>query len=71
MQGLDADVTAARQYIRSPGLYGKVTAERWTGDRLPYVDTLVNLVVAESLGTPPLEEVLRVLAPNSLELRHG
>ena len=63
VQGLDADVTAARQTIQSLGLYGKVTAEPWTGEHLPYVDNLVNLVVAGHLGKLPMQEVLRVLAP--------
>jgi len=71
VQGLDGDPTAARQYIQSLGLYGKVTAEPWTGDRLPYVDNLVNLVVADSLGKLPMEEVLRVLAPNGVALVGG
>jgi len=71
VQGLDADVTAARQTIQSLGLYGKVTAEPWTGDRLPYVDNLVNLVVADSLGGLSMEEVLRVLAPNGVALIGG
>jgi len=71
VQGLDADATAARQYIQSLGVYGKVTAEQWTGDRLPYVDNLVNLVVADNLGKLPMEEVLRVLAPNGVALIGG
>ncbi len=71
VQGLDADVTAARQTIRSLGLYGKVSAQPWTGSRLPYVDNLVNLIVAEDLGRLPTEEVLRVLAPNGVALIGG
>jgi outer membrane protein assembly factor BamB len=64
-------VTAARQTIQSLGLYGKVTAEPWTGRRLPYVDNLVNLVVADNLGKLPMTEVLRVLAPNGVALIGG
>ena len=66
VHGLNADaknVEAARKHIESLGLYGKVTAERWTGKRLPYADNLVNLLVAEKLGDVPMNEVLRVLAP--------
>ena len=66
VQGLDADakkVEAAREHIRSLGLYGKVSAEQWSAGRLPYVDNLVNLVVVEDLGGVPLDEVMRVLAP--------
>jgi len=66
VQGLDADaknVDAARKHIRSLGLYGNVSAEQFSGKRLPYVDNLVNLVVAEDLGGVPPDEVMRVLAP--------
>lgn len=66
VHGLDADadnVDAAREHIRSLGLYGSVSVDRCLGKRLPYVDNLVNLVVAEDLGDVPLEEVMRVLAP--------
>ena len=44
VQGLDADVTAARQYIQSLGVYGSVSAGRWTGGRLPYTDNIVMRV---------------------------
>lgn len=71
VQGLDADVTAARQTIQSLGLYGRVTAEPWAGERLPYVDNLVNLIVADELGRLPMREVLRVLAPGGVALIGG
>ena len=71
VQGLDADVTAARHTIQSLGLYGRVTAEPWTGERLPYVDNLVNLVVADHLGKLPMQEVLRVLTPGGVALIGG
>ena len=71
VHGLDADVTAARQHIQSLGLYGPVLAEKWAGDWLPYADNLVNLVVADKLGRVPMEEVLRVLAPNGVALIAG
>ena len=66
VHGLDADaanVEKARAHIRSLGLYGPVSADQLTGDRLPYIENLVNLVVAEDLGKVPMAEVLRVLAP--------
>jgi outer membrane protein assembly factor BamB len=66
VHGLDADpanVAKARQAIASKGLYGRVSAEVFDGTHLPYVDNLVNLVVAEDLGKVPMAEVLRVLAP--------
>jgi len=71
VQGLDADVTAARQTIQSLGLYGKVSAEPWTSKSLPYVDNLVNLVVADDLGELSMEEVFRVLAPDGVAFISG
>ena len=69
VHGIDADATnigKAREYIRSLGLYGPVSVERWTLPALPYVDNLVNLVVAEDLGDIPMGEVMRVLAPGGV-----
>jgi len=71
VQGLDADVTAARKYIQSLGLYGPVSAEQWTGDRLPYADNLVNLIVADKLDGVSMDEVMRVLVPNGVALIGG
>jgi len=69
VQGLDADprnVERAREHIRSLGLYGKVSVDLWSGGYLPYIDNLVNLVVAENLGDIPIEEVVRVLVPEGV-----
>ena len=66
VQGLDtdpADVAKARAYIRSLGLGGKVSAEVFDGQHLPYVDNLVNMVLAEDLGRVAMAEVMRVLCP--------
>jgi outer membrane protein assembly factor BamB/2-polyprenyl-3-methyl-5-hydroxy-6-metoxy-1,4-benzoquinol methylase len=66
VQGLDADtgdVAAAREHVRSLGLYGQVSVEQCSGERLPYCDNLVNLVVVEDLGDVSMDEVMRVLAP--------
>jgi outer membrane protein assembly factor BamB len=41
------------------------------GGRLPYVDNLVNLLVAESSGNVPEDEVMRVLVPNGVALIGG
>jgi len=40
-----------------------VSVDILDGARLPYVDSLVNLLVAEDLGKVEMGEVLRVLAP--------
>ena len=69
VHGLDADaanVAAARAYIQAQGLYGPVSVDRFDGRRLPYVDNLVRLVVADDLGKVPMAEVMRVLAPNGV-----
>jgi outer membrane protein assembly factor BamB len=49
VQGLDRNadhVAKARQHIQSTGRYGRVSVSHWDGGRLPYADSLVNLVVA-------------------------
>ncbi len=66
----DGDLQAAREVIRAAGCYGRVSAERWTGRTLPYVDNLVNLVVLS--GGPwrvDDAEVARVLAPGGLAVQ--
>ena len=53
IQGRDADaanVDKARKTIAAAGLYGKVSVSQLNGTALPYIDGLVNLVVAEELG---------------------
>ena len=53
VQGLDTDpgaVARARQRIRALGFYGKVTADTFDGKRRPYIESSVNLVVAEKPG---------------------
>ena len=69
VHGLDKDpanVAAARTYAKSLGQYGDVSVDIWSGDRLPYIDNTVNLVVSEDLGGASKSEVMRVLAPNGV-----
>ena len=69
VQGLDADpdhVAKAREYIQSLGLYGKVSIDCCAGQRLPYVDNLVNLIVSEDLGAIAMDEAMRVLVPGGV-----
>ena len=71
VHGLDADaanVAEARDNIRAAGLYGKVSVDLFTGDRLPYADGLVNLVVVEDQGELADDEIMRVLAPGGTAL---
>ncbi|HLX62057.1 MAG TPA: PQQ-binding-like beta-propeller repeat protein [Planctomycetota bacterium] len=69
VQGIDTDaarVNAARAYLYKEGVYGDVCIERFDGTQLPYIDNLVNLLVAEDLGGVPLDEVKRVLVPDGV-----
>jgi len=64
VQGLDQDkdaIQATRQKLLEQG--GNISVSAFDGKHLPYVDNLVNLVVAEDLGAVTRAEVMRVLAP--------
>ncbi len=66
VHGLDTDperVAAARDAVRAAGVYGRVSVDLLRGERLPYVDNLVNLLVADEPGKVSMDEVMRVLAP--------
>ncbi len=69
VQGLSTNaeqVAAARVRLRDRDAYGRVSIARFDGRRLPYVDNLANLVVAEDLGQVPAEEAMRVLCPGGV-----
>lgn len=69
VQGLDRDaatVEKARDYVKSQGMYGDVAVDQLHGNRLPYIDNLVNLVVAENLSGVTMHEVTRILVPNGV-----
>jgi len=69
VQGLDADaanVARARRHFKSLGICGKVTADAFDGKRLPYIDSLVNLLIVSDAYELPRAEMLRVLAPGSM-----
>jgi outer membrane protein assembly factor BamB len=68
VHGLDADPTnveKARAYRQKRGLSGNVSVVQWDGGALPYIDNLVNLVVAEQ-AVASMDEVMRVLAPGGV-----
>ena len=75
IHGLDANpenVMRARKHIQSKGLYGPVSVDVFGGERLPYADNLVNLVVVEDFGSVTNKEVARVLAPGgTVYIREG
>ncbi|MHC4593958.1 MAG: outer membrane protein assembly factor BamB family protein [Planctomycetota bacterium] len=69
VHGLDTEaqnVEKGREHITSLNLYGQVSIDRFDGKRLPYVDNLVNLVIAEDISDTSIDEVMRVLAPNGV-----
>lgn len=75
VQGLDreeSDVEKARDFIRSKGLYGKVSARTFDGVSLPYIDGLVNLVIVSGDDAQvSRDEILRVLAPRGVAIVEG
>ncbi|MHC4560701.1 MAG: outer membrane protein assembly factor BamB family protein, partial [Planctomycetota bacterium] len=74
VQGLDtsdAKVQEARKNIRAAKLYGKVSAYKFDGKSLPYVDNLVNLIVASEKSQVSKEEILRALAPLGMAFVNG
>ncbi len=69
VRGLDTDkeqIRKARMYIRSKGLYGKVSVAHRRSGRLPFADNLVNLVVSEETPRSSLAEIMRVLTPGGV-----
>ncbi len=71
VQGWDtnpANVERAREHIQSLGIYGPVSVDHLTANRLPYIDNLANLIVVEDTRSIPTEEILRVLCPNGVAL---
>jgi len=84
VQGLDTDpkkVEKARKYLREKGVYGPVSVMEFDGEKLPYANNLVNLVVVSSSAIParsathsvaggriPQSEIERVLAPLGVAL---
>jgi outer membrane protein assembly factor BamB len=74
VQGLDRDaanVAKARATIQAQGIYGEVCADRLIGDRLPYIDNFVNLLVVENASGIAPEEINRVVVPNGVVLTKG
>ncbi len=62
-----SNVDKARKHVIGTEKYGKVSIDRLPSDNhLPYVDNMVNLVVAEDLGQVVAGEVMRVLCPEGV-----
>ena len=64
----DEDLAEARAALSRAGIYGRVTIDRLEGASLPFVDNLVNLVVAGDLHGVPMDEVHRVLCPGGVAM---
>ena len=74
VQGLDTDpaaVAKAREYIQSHKIYGRVSAQLFDGTTLPYVDNLVNVLVASGQCQVAKEEIMRVLVPGGTAIVDG
>ena len=74
VHGLEPDgekVATARERIRAAGVYGNVSVVHFDGQELPYVDNLVNVLVAADLGRVPRTEALRVIVPNGVLVTKG
>lgn len=66
VEGLSTDPTTvarAREDIANRHLDGSVTVRRYDGKHLPYIDNLVNFLIASDLDAVPIQEVTRVLVP--------
>jgi outer membrane protein assembly factor BamB len=71
VQGLCDDpeaVAAAREQLKSAGVYGRISIGLFHGKGLPYVDRVVNLLIISDVGELCADEIERVLAPGGLAL---
>ena len=75
VQALDRDadrVERTREYLTSHGTYGPVSANVLSGQALPYIDNLVNVLVVDDAMGISRAEMLRVLCPRGLAcIRNG
>ena len=62
----EASYRAARRTLASTGLYGKLSVDRLSIGKLPYIDNLVNLLLLQESETVSRDKVMRVLAPNGV-----
>lgn len=65
------EVAAMREFVRRKDWYGRVSVDRLEGDRLPYADNLVNLIVMRDASYGMRDgEIGRVLAPRGVAIIH-
>jgi len=71
VQFLDTDagkVEQARGHIQMKDLYGRVSANVFDGENLPYINDLVNMIVASGEWRVAGDEIARVLVPRGTAL---
>jgi len=71
VHGLDrsaANVDLARKHIRSQGLESNVSISRLYGDKIPFIDNFVNLIVVDDATDLSNKEIVRVLVPGGVGL---
>jgi len=66
-----ARIANLRKKIRAAGCYGKVSVAPYDGERLPYINNLVNLLIVGPGYSLPSSEVRRVLAPYGIAVFNG
>lgn len=64
----EAALDDVRSQIKQTGLYGKISCGAYNGRDLPYVDSLVNVVLCKTSCKVPMDELMRVLVPGGLLL---
>ena len=64
----DESVEQARDFIQKQEVYGKVSIDLWQGEKLPYSDDLVNLLVIDQGPKVSRDEIMRVLAPKGVAM---
>jgi outer membrane protein assembly factor BamB len=74
IQGLEKDekqIEKARHTVLATGNYGRVSVKHWQGNKLPYAENLVNLLIIDDRDTKvPASEITRVLAPRGMAIIH-
>ena len=58
-----SDPAAARKLIHRSGNYGRISANKLHGNKLPYADNLINILIAEDANSVSASEIMRVLTP--------
>jgi outer membrane protein assembly factor BamB len=71
VHGIDTDpalVARGRTRLQRKGHYGRLSLETWDGERLPYADSQVHLLILSPGTHLDMDECVRVLAPGGVLL---